>query len=110
MEPTDFKEEIKKHEQARFFCSEGLKGLIELIQQTRPDVVLGISSSKTKDEKAESFGMSGYELKEWNGEWVKSAQTIIQKLWSTGVIMANDIERILKEITENESKSTSKAE
>lgn len=108
METIDFKEQIRKHEQARFFVLEGLRGLIELIQVTRPDIVLGIGNSK-KEEKTESYGMSGYELKEWNGEWVKSAQNIIQKLWITGEIMANDVEAVLKQLTD-ESKSTFKTD
>lgn len=106
METPDFKNEIKKHEQARFFCSEGLKGLLEMIQQTRPDIVLGVEKTKEKESKADSYGMSVYDLKEWNGDWVKNAQTIIQKLWSAGNIMASDIERILKNITD-EPKTTS---
>jgi hypothetical protein len=108
MEETDFKNEIKKHEQARFFCSEGLKGLLELIQQTRPDVVLGIDLIKAKEPKAESFGMSSYDVKEWNAEWVRNAQVIIQKLWDSGILMSNDIERILRNLT-NESKTASEA-
>jgi len=108
MEEIDFKSEIKKHEQARFFCSEGLKGLLELIQQTRPDIVLGINMNvKAKDDKIESFGMSAYDVKEWNSDWVKNAQSIIQKLWSSGILMSNDIERILKGLT-IESETTSK--
>lgn len=99
----DFREEIRKHDSARFFTLEALKGLLEMIQQTRPDVVLGIAKKELEE------GPSRIDLKDWNEDWVRNAKTIITKLWESGDLLAIDVVKVMEQVTSGKSKTTSEA-
>lgn len=97
----DIREEIRKHDSARFFALEALRGLLELIRQTRPDTVLGL----TKKEMEE--GGSQVDLREWNQDWVNNARQIITKLWEGGQLLATDVIKVMEEVTGVKSEGTS---
>jgi hypothetical protein len=97
----DLREQIRKHDSARYFALEGLKGLLDIIQQTRPDNVLGLSKSATKTTSEELYNLSGIDLKEWNTDWVKNAREMITSIWNASRFLANDIANVMKEITDS---------
>jgi len=96
----DIREEIRKHDSVRFFTLEALKGLLELIRQTRPDIALGL----TKKEMEE--GGSQVDLREWNQDWVINARQIITKLWEGGKLLATDVVKVMEEVTNAKSETT----
>ena len=97
------KDIIKTADYQRAYVMDGLRGILDLIRETCPDMVLGI----TKGEKGErGSGLEGIELKDWNSSWVEKSRAMVDKLWDTGIIMATDISAIAKGLT-NEPKGKS---
>lgn len=96
----EFREEIRKHDSARFFTLEALKGLLEIIQQTRPDMVLGTTKKETDE------GTAQIDIREWNQDWVTNARKMITKIWEGGNLLAIDVVKVMEEVTGAKSETT----
>ena len=92
MKQEQFREELRKHDSARYFVLEGLTGLLSLIQQTNPENVLG--ASKKGQE-------STVDIREWNQDWVNNAKKIVTKMWEGADLLATDIVQVLEKITQD---------
>ena len=97
MKQEQFREELRKHDSARYFVLEGLEGLLRIIQQTNPELVLGLG----KKEQDRSLDM-----KEWNEEWVKASKGIVTKMWKGADLLASDIVQVLERITKDAKSKT----
>ncbi|HOM27818.1 MAG TPA: hypothetical protein PKV21_10000 [bacterium] len=89
---ADIKDEIRKHDNVRYFLLESLKGLLELINQTRSDNFVG------GGKKGEGELLSGIDLREWNEEWLETAREIIRNIWKTGKFLSQDIAKVAEEV------------
>jgi hypothetical protein len=90
---ADIKEEMRKHDNLRYFLLEGLKGLLVLIATTRSDNF--ISASK-KGETSEL--LSGIDLREWNQEWLSFSREIVRNAWKTGLLLSVDMAKAAEEV------------
>ena len=97
---VDLRKKLREHDAARYFVMEAMDGLLRVIRETRPDIVL----SMTKGDKAEQFTTSGIELKEWNEEWVLNARSIVKQLWEGANLMAIDIVEVMKNLEKTHAK------
>lgn len=102
-ENMELKDKIRTHDSARFFTLEALKGLLELVRDTRPDVVLGI----TKKELEEGTSV---DLREWNQEWVSNAKKIIENLWKSGNLLSLDVVKVIEGVLHEKGESSGESQ
>ena len=95
---ADIREEMRKHDNVRYFLLEGLRGLLELINQTRSDNFVG------GGKKGEGELLTGIDLREWNEEWLSTSREIIRNIWKTGKLLSADIAKVAEEVLSEKGK------